>query len=109
MATWHCQSPNAPEEKQPAQDSPKDEESKKKVPETVPASPDHLKSLTLPMKLEMKTMEWDDLDELLKVIEHFYLFYLFHLLEICLFSLYLSLRFQFSKFKHPQKRINKYS
>ncbi|XP_066594158.1 uncharacterized protein Rassf [Prorops nasuta] len=31
------------------------------------ASPDHLKSLTLPMKLDVKTMEWDELDELLQV------------------------------------------
>lgn len=31
-------------------------------------SPDHLKSLTLPMKLDVKTMEWDELDELLQVL-----------------------------------------
>ncbi|XP_043269956.1 uncharacterized protein Rassf [Venturia canescens] len=36
-------------------------------PNSVPASPDHLKSLTLPMKLDVKTMEWDELDELLQV------------------------------------------
>ena len=36
-------------------------------PESIPTSPDHLKSLTLPMKLEVKTMEWDELDELLQV------------------------------------------
>lgn len=35
--------------------------------ESVPPSPDHLKSLTLPMKLEVKTSEWDELDELLQV------------------------------------------
>nr|XP_012144571.1 PREDICTED: uncharacterized protein LOC100878529 isoform X8 [Megachile rotundata] len=34
---------------------------------SVPTSPDHLKSLTLPMKLDVKTMEWDELDELLQV------------------------------------------
>ncbi|XP_078034238.1 ras association family member isoform X1 [Augochlora pura] len=34
---------------------------------SVPASPDHLKSLTLPMKLDVKNMEWDELDELLQV------------------------------------------
>ncbi|KAF7407292.1 hypothetical protein HZH66_001829 [Vespula vulgaris] len=34
---------------------------------SVPQSPDHLKSLTLPMKLDVKTMEWDELDELLQV------------------------------------------
>ncbi|XP_071573607.1 ras association family member [Temnothorax americanus] len=34
---------------------------------SVPTSPDHLKSLTLPMKLEVKNMEWDELDELLQV------------------------------------------
>ncbi|XP_020283622.1 uncharacterized protein LOC109854686 isoform X2 [Pseudomyrmex gracilis] len=32
-----------------------------------PTSPDHLKSLTLPMKLDVKNMEWDELDELLQV------------------------------------------
>ncbi|XP_012271252.1 ras association domain-containing protein 4 [Orussus abietinus] len=36
-------------------------------PNSIPASPDHLKSLTLPMKLDVKTMEWDELDELLQV------------------------------------------
>ncbi|XP_043474644.1 uncharacterized protein LOC122506493 [Leptopilina heterotoma] len=35
--------------------------------ESVPPSPDHLKSLTLPMKLEVKTSNWDELDELLQV------------------------------------------
>lgn len=35
---------------------------------SVPTSPDHLKSLTLPMKLDVKTMEWDELDELLQVL-----------------------------------------
>ncbi|XP_011351471.1 uncharacterized protein LOC105287557 isoform X1 [Ooceraea biroi] len=34
---------------------------------SVPTSPDHLKSLTLPMKLDVKNMEWDELDELLQV------------------------------------------
>ncbi|XP_076672078.1 ras association family member isoform X2 [Andrena cerasifolii] len=34
---------------------------------SVPTSPDHLKSLTLPMKLDVKDMEWDELDELLQV------------------------------------------
>ncbi|KOC59515.1 Ras association domain-containing protein 2, partial [Habropoda laboriosa] len=34
---------------------------------SIPTSPDHLKSLTLPMKLDVKTMEWDELDELLQV------------------------------------------
>ncbi|XP_017882524.1 ras association domain-containing protein 2 [Ceratina calcarata] len=36
-------------------------------PKSVPTSPDHLKSLTLPMKLDVKNMEWDELDELLQV------------------------------------------
>lgn len=34
---------------------------------SVPTSPDHLKSLTLPMKLDVKNMEWDEIDELLQV------------------------------------------
>lgn len=34
---------------------------------SVPTSPDHLKSITLPMKLDVKNMEWDELDELLQV------------------------------------------
>ncbi|KAG7213213.1 hypothetical protein KM043_002524 [Ampulex compressa] len=34
---------------------------------SVPPSPDHFKSLTLPMKLDVKTMDWDELDELLQV------------------------------------------
>ncbi|PBC30429.1 Ras association domain-containing protein [Apis cerana cerana] len=34
---------------------------------SIPTSPDHLKSLTLPMKLDVKNMEWDELDELLQV------------------------------------------
>ena len=36
-------------------------------PNSVPVSPDHLKCLTLPMKLDVKSMEWDELDELLQV------------------------------------------
>lgn len=36
-----------------------------------PTSPDHLKSLTLPMKLDVKNMEWDELDELLQVLFSF--------------------------------------
>ncbi|XP_057326710.1 ras association domain-containing protein 4 [Microplitis mediator] len=36
-------------------------------PNSVPTSPDHLKSLTLPMKLDVKNMELDELDELLQV------------------------------------------
>ncbi|XP_012268600.1 ras association domain-containing protein 4 [Athalia rosae] len=36
-------------------------------PNSVPVSPDHPKSLTLPMKLDVKNMEWDELDELLQV------------------------------------------
>ncbi|XP_076174558.1 ras association family member [Ptiloglossa arizonensis] len=36
-------------------------------PKSVPTSPDHLKSLTLPMKLDVKNMEWDEIDELLQV------------------------------------------
>lgn len=38
---------------------------------SVPTSPDHLKSLTLPMKLDVKNMEWDELDELLQVLYFF--------------------------------------
>ncbi|OXU21918.1 hypothetical protein TSAR_008140 [Trichomalopsis sarcophagae] len=34
---------------------------------SVPASPDHIKSLTLPMKLDVKKVEWDELDDLLQV------------------------------------------
>ncbi|XP_011501218.1 PREDICTED: ras association domain-containing protein 2 [Ceratosolen solmsi marchali] len=34
---------------------------------SVPLSPDHIKSLTLPMKLDVKKLEWDELDELLQV------------------------------------------
>ncbi|KAF7994538.1 hypothetical protein HCN44_004010 [Aphidius gifuensis] len=34
---------------------------------SVPVSPDHLKSLTLPMKLDVKNMDLDELDELLQV------------------------------------------
>ena len=54
----------------------KNEESKNSIPSdsqletesnSVPASPDHIKSLTLPMKLDVKKMEWDELDELLQV------------------------------------------
>lgn len=36
-------------------------------PNSVPVSPDHPKSVTLPMKLDVKNMEWDELDELLQV------------------------------------------
>ncbi|XP_015116571.1 ras association domain-containing protein 4 isoform X1 [Diachasma alloeum] len=36
-------------------------------PNSLPTSPDHLKSLTLPMKLDVKNMELDELDELLQV------------------------------------------
>lgn len=38
---------------------------------SVPASPDHIKSLTLPMKLDVKKMEWDELDELLQAEQKF--------------------------------------
>lgn len=34
---------------------------------SIPTSPDHLKSLTLPMKLDVKNMNLDELDELLQV------------------------------------------
>lgn len=41
---------------------------------SVPTSPDHLKSLTLPMKLDVKNMEWDELDELLQVLFLIFIF-----------------------------------
>lgn len=44
---------------------------------SVPTSPDHLKSLTLPMKLDVKTMEWDELDELLQVIHKLFVAQMF--------------------------------
>ncbi|XP_058789471.1 uncharacterized protein LOC131663222 [Phymastichus coffea] len=34
---------------------------------SVSASPDHIKSLTLPMKLNVKKMEWNELDDLLQI------------------------------------------
>lgn len=34
---------------------------------SVVPSPDHIKSLTLPMKLDVKKVEWDELDDLLQV------------------------------------------
>ncbi|KAK0178865.1 hypothetical protein PV327_007708 [Microctonus hyperodae] len=57
------------DEKEPSttKDSSPTESNLESEPNSVPTSPDHLKSLTLPMKLDVKNMELDELDELLQV------------------------------------------